>query len=262
MKKIYRYEDNKEYWDRRWTEAGEDTDSFTNMDIYPIKYAEMVMEPGLLAAEIGCGLGRVIKHYNNQGYNIIGIERSEVAVEKINQTNPELDVQVGDVLKLPYSDNKIDILMAFGLLHNLESGIEDALAEISRVLKTDGRFCISMRPDNLEMAFNEVYWRWKKPKQAGAQPRFHKLMVKEGEFAKMLAKIGLEVEQIHRSRNVSSLYRIPFFRSRSIEQGPEGQRRSAGYQLNAAGRFLDNILTRMFPFHTANVIIFIGKGIS
>lgn len=259
MKKVYRYQNNEEYWNQRWRDVGVDADRFERLDIYPIKYAEMVMEKGKLAVEIGCGPGRVLKHYARKGFDICGIERSPVAVENIKSQSQDFQVQVGDVLNLPYEDQSFDIVMAFGLYHNLENGLEDALTETRRIMRTGARFCISMRPDNIEMTLNEVYWRRKNKGKHASEKQFHKLLVKEGEFKDLLQSHGMKTEAVYRSRNMPFLYRFGFLRDSS--EVSEDMKRSKGYRLNVVGRFIDRILVTLFPYHTANVLIFIGRAV-
>jgi len=259
VKHVYRYQDNVEYWDQRWAEAGIDKDHFEDLSIYPIRYAEMVMtDKSKRALEIGCGLGRVLLHYRRQGFSVAGVERSEVAVARIKERYPDADVRLGDALALPFGDGEFDVIMAFGVYHNLESGIDLGLAEVARCLSPGGRFCISMRPDNIEMRLNEVYWRWRNRKRQRGEKHFHKVLVGEREFSTMLERVGLATDSVHRARNVSLLYRLPFLQSREAVEGSEAARRSKGYRLNAVGRALDRALCGLFPYQTANVLVYVG----
>lgn len=259
MKRVYRHEANEAYWDRRWAEAGSDSESFSDLSIYPIKYAEMVMQDKQSRAlEIGCGLGRVLKHYARQGFRVSGIERSHVAVEQLKAEAADLDIVQGDVLCLPYSDAEFDVVMAFGVFHNLEHGLEQALAETARVLKRNGRFAISMRPNNIEMNANEIYWRWRSRGKRRGHPKFHKLLVGLGEFRDMLAVSGLATDQIHYARNVPIWYRVPFLRSAEDTGASEATRRAAGYRLNAVGRAINRAAIALSPFHTSNATVYIG----
>ena len=256
MKKVLRYEENQDYWDRRWAEAGGDADSFVDLSIYPIKYAEMVMDdPAHHSVELGAGLGRVLKHYYYAGRDIVGLERSEVAVRRLKSENPALDIRVGDVRDLPYADEQFDVAMAFGLYHNLEEGLDLALAETARCLKAGGRFCISMRPNNLEMNFNEWYWSWKQRHQRNGERRFHRWLVGERECQQLFSRHGLHTDQVHRARNVSLLYRIPWLRSGS---NSEAERRAEGYRLSASGRAFDRLLVGLLPSQFCNVLVYIG----
>ena len=222
MKKVYRTEDNRDYWDRRWSEAQEDANEFLDMSIYPIYYADRVISriPGRIL-EIGCGLGRLVKHYQSHKREIIGIERSEVAVEKIRTHTPYLDIRVGDASSLDFGANEFDIALAFGVYHNFEAGLEQGLAELARILKPGGYFVISMRPHNIEMILNEWYWRWKSGRSNASKGKsFHKLLVTAEEFKGLLAKHGLVTDTVHRARNMSILFRIPPFQSREIKHAP------------------------------------------
>ena len=259
MKKMYRYEDNQDYWDRRWSEAGRDADSFADLDIYPVKYADMVMgNPSEHSVELGAGLGRILKQYHNRGRDIVGLELSEVAVARLKAENPELRIDAGDVRRLPYRDEQFDVVLSFGVFHNLEDGVDDALAETARCLKSGGRFCISMRPNNFEMNLNEWYWRWKQRRQRPGPPKFHKWLVGEGEFSRILLRHGLQTDRLHRARNVSLLYRVPWLRA---ECGSEQERRARGYQLSAVGRPLDRILVRLAPSQFCNVLVYVGHRV-
>lgn len=259
MKKVMRYEDNQEYWDRRWAGAQKDADGFADLSIYPIKYAELVMkDPSQRSVEIGAGLGRVFKHYYYAGYDITGIERSETAVQQLQSEISDSRIFAGDVRNLPFDDGQFDVVLAFGLYHNLEEGFDQALAETGRILKPGGRFCISTRPNNFEMRFNEWYWRWKQRRESKNERKFHKWLAGEREFRLTLSQHGLHTQQMCRARNVSLLYRIPWLRGKSAS---EAERRSMGYRLNGLGRAIDKLLIASMPSQFCNVLIYIGvKG--
>ncbi|MGH7380747.1 MAG: class I SAM-dependent methyltransferase [Candidatus Methylomirabilales bacterium] len=257
MKKGFRFEDNRDYWDRRWKEAGRDPDRFSDLNIYPIKYAELVIKgQGDRVLEIGAGLGRITKHYHYAGYSITGLETSKVAVDQLKCENPALDVRLGDVRDMPFANNEFDVVLAFGLYHNLEEEMGGAIAETARCLKIGGRFCISMRPDNFEMRLNEWLWWLKDGRHIKGNLKFHKWQVGEREFVQVLRRHGLVTHQVYRARNFSLLFRVPWFRGRSAD---ETDRRGQGYRLNGIGRILDRILVRVFPRQFCNVLVFIGQ---
>lgn len=256
MKKVLRYESNTDYWDRRWAQTDRDQNRFLDMTIYPIRYAVSVMtDKKSHALELGVGLGRVLKHFHYDGYRIMGIEKSDVAVTRLRTEDPSLDVRQGDVVRLPFGDEEFDVILAFGLFHNLEDGLEQAIGETARCLKRGGRFCISMRPHNLEMIVNEWYWRWNNRRHRHEPRRFHKWLVRPKEFLDLLANKGLRTTEISRARNVSLLYRIPLLRARSAT---EAERRARGYRLNVAGRIIDSMLVTLFPSQFCNVLVFTG----
>jgi SAM-dependent methyltransferase len=259
VRKVFRHEDNAGYWDRRWREASEDRD-FGDLTIYPIRYAELVVgPPGPRILEIGCGLGRVLKHYFKRGHAIVGIERSKVAVDRIAGDGSGIDVREASAEAMPFADGEFDIVLAFGVYHNIEHGMEAAIAELARVLRPGGAFCVSMRPDNLEMRLNEQVWRFKNRAQRHTPSRFHKWLTHPAAFGRILGQHGLEVEGAHYARNMSILYRLPFLRDRGIARASETDRRSVGYRLNAAGRAIDHVLRLVAPYQMCNVLVFIGR---
>jgi len=267
MRRVMRVEPNEAYWDRRWQEAGRDADRFEDLSVYPIRYAERavrqamaVREPAepLRILELGAGLGRVLKHYHSQGFSISAIEKSDVAVAQLRSESAGLDVRHGDVRCLPFTGASFDVALAFGVFHNLEGGICEALAETARCLKPGGVFCISMRPDNLEMRLNEWYWRRNMRNGDGGNGHrlhFHKWLVTTAEFKELMARHGLFTREVHAATNVSMLYRMPALRAR---QQTETERRANGYRLNVAGRALNGVLKRLMPGQWANVLVFIG----
>lgn len=250
---------NAEYWDRRWAQSGADGAEFSDRAIYPIRFAEMVMsDTGGRTLELGCGQGRVVRHYHGRGREITGIERSAVAVRAIKAADPNVDVRVGDATNLDLTDGEFDVLMAFGLFHNLEHDLDAAVAESARVLRAGGRFCISMRPDNVEMRLNERYWRWRQRQSAGPE-QFHKWLIDPDAFISLLASHGLLTEQVEYARNMSNLYRLPMLRSRQDAAAREQDRRAGGYRLNALGRWIDTQLMRRWPEQFCNAVVFLGS---
>lgn len=260
MYKAMRYEDNRTYWDKRWKDADSDSDSFADTSIYPVIYADMIMsKKPKRTVELGCGLGRLVKHYHNQNFEIVGVERSLVAVEKLNSGARRYPIVAGDAANLPFRDGEFNALLAFGLFHNIEHGMTKCVAEALRCLAPGGRYCISMRPDNIEMRFNEWYWRRlhkRKHESVAEGSHFHKWLVTEKEFSALLERNGCRVDRVERARNVSLLWRIPLLRERSTS---ESERRSQGYRLNFLGRSIDWMLRSLFPSSFCNVLVFIGE---
>ena len=122
-----------------------------NINKYPLKYAlETISAKEGVILEAGCGAGRILRYFHNLGYNIIGVDFIQIAVEKLRAADQSLKVEEGDITNLKYEDGAFRYLLAFGLYHNLESGIEDAIMESWRVLENGGRICASFRADNLQ----------------------------------------------------------------------------------------------------------------
>jgi len=253
MHKTFRLEKNDAYWDRRWSAYEKDADNFENKEIYPIKYAEMAIKKGDKIAELGCGLGRVFKYYHRLGYDIIATDNSKPAIEKLQKEFGAKVVLVG-VEAMPFKDGQFDVILAFGVFHNIEKKMEDAIKETLRCMKRGGKFCISMQPNNMEMRMYNLCHHVGL-KMQNKKGHFHKWLVGKDEFKAILERLGCDVENIFHARNVPALWRIPFLRLNKMEI----ESRSSGYELNRVGKRIDNILTKLFPESFSNVLIYMGR---
>jgi ubiquinone/menaquinone biosynthesis C-methylase UbiE len=95
--------------------------------------------------EIGCGPGANIWYMSREGFNVTGIDGSETAIniakERLQKEDLQADLVVGDILKLPFSDNSFDGIVDNECLYaNNDENTVLILSEINRVLKTNGLF--------------------------------------------------------------------------------------------------------------------------
>ena len=165
MRITYRKEDNKKYWSKRWESIPADI-PMENTDVYPLKYSEILINGNKgHILEAGCGNGRILRFYNQRGYKITGLDFIKVAIEKLKKADPSLCADVGDITNLKYSNESFKYVLSFGLYHNLESGLEDALNETYRVLIANGQICASFRADNIQTRFTDWLARRKSRKE-------------------------------------------------------------------------------------------------
>jgi SAM-dependent methyltransferase len=113
MRITYRTTGNKDYWQKRWSKIPADA-AMGNVNSYPLKYAvQTIRSRNGKILEAGCGAGRILRYFKDRGYNIIGIDFIETAIEKLKEVDPQLDVAVGDITDLKY-DN--EYFLAISLL--------------------------------------------------------------------------------------------------------------------------------------------------
>lgn len=264
MRKVYRSQENSDYWNQRWSDSGVDSAKFENMNIYPIKYTQMVIgDKNHKILEAGCGAGRVFFHYKNLGFKISGLEYSPVAVANIKKEDADADVIEGSVCDMPYQDGEFDTLLALGLYHNFEDEqmLEDSIKESARVLKTGGKILASVRADNIENRLTEYIVQKQNPNKVF--DKFHKLQFTLDDIKELFRKNSLEIEDAFYARNVSFLFKFDLFRSKAFKKNSfnEQQARSKGFQLNPAGKALDKFLNKFFPSQFSNIIIVIAKKV-
>jgi SAM-dependent methyltransferase len=261
MKKIFRNKTNEKYWDDRWTESGVDESHFSNRAIYPICYADKIINQGDTFLEAGCGAGRLYFQYKSEGKNIYGIEYSQTAIDNITKKDSSSQVVQGSITKLPYENDFFDGIMAFGLYHNIENEkeVSQAFIESSRVLKPSGQIVFSVRYDSFENNLIESIVRKRGLDQTW--DKFHRNHFSLSDITKYLSINNIDIIDITYARNVSFLFKYNFFRSNKMKTKnfKEASARSSGFELNFFGKTLDTILHKAMPKLFSNLLVVIGQ---
>lgn len=259
MRKTYRAHNTKDYWEKRWKGIPIDS-AVSNTDVYPLKYAQMVVGNKTdRILEAGCGNGRVLQHYDNHGYNIEGFDYIEDVIHRLKEANPSLKVCCADVTNLNYESNSFNSILAFGLYHNLEVGLDKAIDETYRILKPNGLLCASFRADNFQNRLNDKLAEKKKTTTSKLLQFFHKLNLKKKELEKLFKKSGFVIQQILPVENMPLLYKFKFFRANNHKQFNESLGRTEGYQLSFFGRLIQGLLIKLFPNQFCNVYVLIAE---
>ena len=265
MRVTYRTRFVKEYWEKRWQDIPADQ-PMENTKVYPLKYAlESVKSREDLILEAGCGAGRILRYFHNNGFRILGIDYIESAILKLRSADQTLNVQTGDIQHLQFPDDTFDCVLAFGLYHSLPAGepLEAALSETRRVLKPNGRLCASFRSDNIQNRFGDFLADLKSPKKRlHSQPKeFHKLNFTKSEFEALIQASGFLVDKCECVENMPFLYKFSVFRSNESKIFNESLGRIDGYKLNPIGQRLQKALIRFFPAQFCNVYLIQARNV-
>jgi len=260
MRITYRTRDVKDYWTRRWADIPADV-PMQNSSVYPLKYAERTVtaKDGPIL-EAGCGAGRILRYYHQAGYDITGIDFIPVAIEKLRAADPTLKVEVGDITNLRFADGSFRYVLAFGLYHNLENGLDEAVRETARVLQPGGRVCVSFRADNLQTRLTDWLME-RRARQAGKSggKAFHKMNLTRREFSSLFQRAGFAIEFVSPVENMPILYKFAFFRARGHKAFDENKARAEGYRLSGLGQFLQDMLMRFMPDQFCNIYVLIAR---
>ncbi|WP_029143477.1 class I SAM-dependent methyltransferase [Methyloversatilis discipulorum] len=259
MRVTYRHANNKEYWTRRWGDIPADV-PMQNRTVYPLKYAEQTVTANDGAIlEAGCGAGRILRYYHESGYDITGIDFIDVAVEKLRAVDPTLKVETGDITQLRFADASFRYLLAFGLYHNLEHGLAEAVGETARVLQSGGRVCASFRADNIQTRLTDWLTERRARKSGKTMGKaFHKMNLTRREFAALFERAGFVVESVSPVENMPILYKFAFFRARTHKVFDENRARAEGYRLSGLGQLLQDALMRFLPDQFCNIYVLIA----
>lgn len=263
MRITYRNRGVKEYWASRWEDIPADN-PMENAEAYPLKYAEMTIndKEGKII-EAGCGAGRILRYYHDRGYNIMGMDYIDVAIDKLKGVDSTLKVGVGDITNLEYGDQSFKHMLAFGLYHNLETGLDKAIQETYRVLEKKGSVCASFRADNIQTRLTDWLADRKLKAQGikGANQAFHKMNLTRREYVELFTNVGFKVDFIEAVENMPILYKFSIFRSSGHKLFNENKARSEGYKLSWVGQRLQNILMRFFPNQFCNIYVLIARKV-
>ena len=263
MRVTYRSANNKDYWTKRWADIPADN-PMENLNVYPLKYAEMtVKDKEGRILEAGCGAGRILRYYHDRGYNIKGMDFIDVAIAKLKEIDPTLQAEVGDITNLSYVDQSFKYVLAFGLYHNLEHGLDKAVQETYRILEEGGAVCASFRADNIQTKLTD--WladRKANLRDGGSSERaFHKMNLTRGEYEQLFTRAGFIVDFVGPVENMPILYKFAIFRSSGHKKFDENKARAEGYRLSWFGQRLQNFLMRFFPDQFCNIYVLIAhKG--
>lgn len=126
-------------------------------------FAVAEVQPGMRVLDVGCGRGEIVRHCMNHGVEAYGIDYAEVATlmtrDVIASERPALPPEKGatavkagvcrsDAKHLPFADNCFDRILMFDVVEHLYPWeLHQAMLEIKRVLKPDGRFIIHTAPN-------------------------------------------------------------------------------------------------------------------
>jgi SAM-dependent methyltransferase len=249
-----------DYWQRRWDGVEVDSGAI-NLSRYPGLYAERVIKaqrPDGPVLEAGCGAGRVVRHYHERGTEIIGLDFIASVLAAIRRQDATISLVAGDITKLSFPDETFSAVLAFGLYHGLENGLEEAMADTRRVLRTGGLLCASMRLDNFQ---NRMTDRMAESNAISAERAFHKLNLTTAEFKTLVTGSGFEVESIDYVENMSFLYKYPALRHASQRVFSETEARGAGYRFNVVGGALQRIAMALAPSRMANLAVITARAV-
>ncbi len=117
---------------------------------------------GWTMLDIGCGGGATLKRLlmRSKGAKVYGIDISEESVAKARKVNASvLDRQVfvtqGSAEKLPYEDNKFDLVTAVETVY-FWPDLPNCLKEVRRVVKPGGRFAIMVEVLESDSVWTDV----------------------------------------------------------------------------------------------------------
>ena len=103
--------------------------------------------PGKQLLEIGCGLGTDLLEFARGGARVTGLDLTPAGValarRRFELEGADGNFLVGDAERLPFADNRFDVVYSFGVLHHTPD-TRRAFAEVRRILRPGGEAVIML----------------------------------------------------------------------------------------------------------------------
>jgi len=169
-----------------------------------------LLQPGDRILEIGCGIGTVVAELAGQGYDAMGTDISQVAIEYGRAKYGNIRLEVRPAEELPYADGTFDIVLSFDLFEHI-ARIDRHVGEVHRVLKPGGHYLFET-PNKLSnvvaetLVYKSLKWR-----------RVHPSLHTPGQLRRRLARHGFE------TRFVKMDQMNEYTRSKLRKLGPVGR---------------------------------------
>lgn len=239
-----------EDWSADWAKYSVERALRWNIGYDNLKIYDKYLSKNAKILEAGCGLGQIVIHYHKRGYNITGIDNSEVAIKKIKAYDPSVAVENGDLSLLPYQDNHFDAYLSLGVVEHFFPFPRKILSEAHRVLKHNGLIMIDVPIENAIRRFFKPLRRLRQLNTVRRlfghghieEKEFYYIMYKKGEFKEFIEKAGFEIIEV-----IPTMHSWGLIRAFSFLKGGDKDRRDEDC-LNSLGKFIYSALRDRFPW--------------
>jgi ubiquinone/menaquinone biosynthesis C-methylase UbiE len=139
--------------------------------------------------EIGCGRGngtKIIKKYFRPSHiTAIDLDDKMIQIAKNDNNDENISFRVMDASRLDFPDKEFDAVFDFGIIHHIPNW-KECLAELKRVLRSDGELILEEPSLNTFKGFPGIIW-----KSLLSHP--YKQMFTTDEFVQHLHDIGFSI---------------------------------------------------------------------
>jgi SAM-dependent methyltransferase len=113
--------------------------------------------------DLCCGAGTNPVYLAEKGFDLTALDISdravELAMEKAEQSNAEIDFLIGDFVSLPFKKGRFDFVFDFGCFHHVDPEHREAFIEgVHRALESGGKYlmvCFSEMNGDAENHFSK-----------------------------------------------------------------------------------------------------------
>jgi ubiquinone/menaquinone biosynthesis C-methylase UbiE len=142
-----------------YDEIGQTYDTTRSADPKIIKEIVKHLSPCLEGdyLDIGCGSGNYTEAIFKKGFNICGIDISQVMLNMAKKKNPQIEWIHGDAGNLPFSDNLYDGAICILATHHIQN-LDKAFQEIFRVIRKGIFVIFTALPEQMKQYWLNEYF--------------------------------------------------------------------------------------------------------
>ena len=136
------------------------TDSYRHLFESEKEFLSTHIAKDIFVLDVGCGDGTTIQTILPITTNVVGIDNDPKAVEDAKVkllSTPTVKVMLADALTLPFPDKTFDVVLHMMTLVNFQENKIQALREMVRVLKDDGKIIVSVYSEDALPVRLEMY---------------------------------------------------------------------------------------------------------
>jgi SAM-dependent methyltransferase len=97
------------------------------------------VQPGARILDVGCGTGRWVRRYAEQGFSPTGVDATRSMLRVARERGTRAPLITGEAYRLPFTDAAFDLVSDITVIQHIPSSLQrPALEETARVLKPSG----------------------------------------------------------------------------------------------------------------------------
>jgi SAM-dependent methyltransferase len=193
------------FWTEQWQDRGSPPDitAVARREEYRLMQPHLQqLRPGSRILDGGCGLGEWTVYVSQQGFDVTGLDISELTVSRLQAWFPQQQFHAGDLRRTSFQDASFDAYFSWGTFEHFENGMGECLAEARRILKPGGWLFVSVPYQNWRLIVRDsrALERWDEAFDADAgyraPQRFYQWRFTQPELRRELELHGFRVHGI------------------------------------------------------------------
>jgi SAM-dependent methyltransferase len=145
--------------------------------------------------EAGCGLARWVIFLRGKGFNVVGLDASQHALQTARRHASTIPLINADILHMPFGNNVFAAILSFGVVEHFERDMQATFQEMRRVLRKRGLLFLAVPYTNLlrrTLVHPYILLKNTSRKMRGVELVFDEYTHSRAELRRLLVQNGFE----------------------------------------------------------------------